>query len=148
MAKSFRTNSLPFSPVPNKTASLADDVRDYIAANLSVGMKGSTLTSGAFNDSNMNQVTVYDAGGAPPDKYIAVDELLVHIEVRRTAQNYIGAMWDARQIFHLLNRKFNFTFGDQDVLSCFALSQPQNTGLDAKNRWLVTCSYIFKLRNA
>lgn len=127
---------------------MGDDVATYLAAN-SIGTKGSTIFVGNAPAHRNDFVLITDTGGSKPEQEYAINHPSVQIAVYGNASSYTASFALLQSIFVLLNRKQNLTIGTKDVMFVQAITSPQVIGLDPeKNRWLMTCNFTFKIRNA
>ncbi len=127
---------------------MADDVASYLQAN-GIGTIGTSIIVGHPHSSKTNFVLVTDTGGSKPEQEYAINHPSVQIAVYGSANSYTASFALLQSIFVLLNRKQNLTIGTKDAMFVQAISSPQVVGLDPKhNRWLMTCNFTFKIRNA
>lgn len=127
---------------------MGDDVATYLAAN-AIGTKGSTIFVGNAPANKNDFVLITDTGGSKPEQDYPVNHPSVQVAVYGSANSYTASLALLQSIFVLLNRKQNLTIGSKDVMFVQAVTSPQVVGLDPdNNRWLMTCNFTFKTRNA
>lgn len=127
---------------------MGDDVATYLAAN-GIGTKGRTIFVGYAPEKKNDFVLITDTGGSKPVQDYPVNNPSVQVAVYGEANKYTASLALLQSIFVLLNRKQNLTIGSKDVMFVQAVSSPQVIGLDPeKNRWLMTCNFTFRTRNA
>lgn len=124
-----------------------DDVARFLEGN-KIGRYGTDITVDNAPEHKTDVVTVYNNRGGSSMYDIPVDDVLIHIEVRKKAASNKAAIQLAHDIYRLLNRKANISINGKDIMRSQAVAPPQVVGLDEKKRWLVTTTYNIRVRRA
>lgn len=130
-------------------ASLVEEVADYLEDE-SIGTVGTDIfvcTLPDEQDSENDIVALYDTGGIAPYDHMPLKRRTIQIIVRDT--DYPSAEAKARNIRDLLHNRFwqdVVTAGDNFQLRSEALQEPGSIGPDEKNRYLISCNYLFLTR--
>lgn len=128
----------------NPAKSVGDDTKAYFVAN---GIASNIIYVNNAPVNKNNFILITDTGGAPPEQYYPLDHPSVQIAVYGEANKHAATWTLIMQLYHLLNRKQNFTLGSRDAMYARAVASPQVVGLDQeKNRWLMTFNVMYKIR--
>lgn len=113
----------------------------------SIGTLGTDIFVSKLSDDTNNVIAVMDTGGMPPDDYLPLPKRTIQIIVRNS--NQAQSISIAREIRDLLHNRFwqdVSSSGTIFQLRSTALQEPTPIGQDAKNRYEVTCNYLFLTR--
>lgn len=130
-------------------ATLIEEIAEYLEDE-GIGTVGTSIFIGKLPDDADVQndiVAIFDTGGFPPDAHVPLKERTVQIIVRDTL--YVDANTTATSVRDLLHNRFW-----QDIVSggtifqlrSSALQEPTNIGQDDKNRYEISCNYLFLTR--
>ncbi len=130
-------------------ASLVEEVADYLEDN-SIGVVATNIFIGTIPDEQNttdNLVALFDTGGIAPYDHMPLRRRTIQIIVRNSS--YPLAEAKARAIRDLLHNRFWETVvsgGTNFQLRSEALQEPGSIGADGKNRFEISCNYLFLTR--
>lgn len=127
-------------------ANLDEEVAQFLEDE-GVGTFGTDIFVSKLNDAVNDTIAVIDTGGMPPDDYLPLPKRTIQIIVRRLDQ--AESISVAREIRDLLHNRFwqdVSSTGTIFQLRSTAMQEPTPIGQDEKNRYEVTCNYLFLTR--